>query len=236
MASSIKQLNTDGKGLFITGTDTGVGKTYIGIQLVASLHDNDIQVVPRKPIESGCQSTGGELIPRDAHLYFEAIHGKIPLAEICPYRFAPAISPQRAARLAHRPVLLEDVVKACTANVTPGDFLVVEGAGGFYSPLCEDGSNADLAEKLHLPILLVAEDRLGCLNHILLTAEAIHKRGLSLCAIVLNQKEVCMDEAINNFEDLTMLLDCPIYQFSHDEIFTADAGKSQAMLQTIFHT
>lgn len=221
------------QGLFITGTDTGVGKTYIGTQFVTLLHGNDIRVVPRKPIESGCQQTEGELIPHDARMYFEAIHEKVPLAEICPYRFAPAISPQRAARLINQPVFLDDVVKKCIAGVTDDDFLVVEGAGGFYSPLCEDGKNADLAEKLRLPVLLVANDQLGCINHVLLNVEAIHNRGLSPIAVVLNQKETCMDEAINNFEDLTMMLDIPIYQFHRDESVTGNTDKSEALLQTI---
>lgn len=218
------------KGLFITGTDTGVGKTYVGTRIVALLHDHDVRVVPRKPIESGCQRAGRDLIAHDARLYFEAAYKEVRLAEICPYRFEPAISPQRAARLANQPVPLDEVVKACTTNTTSDDFLVVEGAGGFYSPLCENGSNADLAARLQLPVLLVARDQLGCINHVLLTIEAIRNQKLSPIAVVLNQQQASTDDAMNNLEDLTALLDVPVYPFSHGE---ADASALQATLRAI---
>lgn len=218
------------KGLFITGTDTGVGKTYIGTRIVTLLHDHDVRVVPRKPIESGCQRAGRDLIAHDACLYFETTYKEVPLAEICPYRFEPAISPQRAARLVNQPVLLDEVVKACTTNITSDDFLVVEGAGGFYSPLCENGSNADLAARLQLPVLLVARDQLGCINHVLLTIEAIRNQKLSPIAVVLNQQQASMDGAMNNLEDLTALIDVPVCPFSHGETGT---DTLQAVLHAI---
>ena len=221
------------KGLFITGTDTDVGKTYIGTQVVSLLHDNKINAVPRKPIESGCVRNGDVLEPEDARQYFQAAHEKFPLAEICPFRFEPAISPQRAARLINQPILLNEVVKACTANVTDNDFLVVEGAGGFYSPLCEDGKNADLAKKLNLPVLLVANDQLGCINHILLTAEAINSQKLTLNAVMLCQQENCTNEAMNNLEDLEPLINVPIYTVAHNEVLNDDASKSQTILKTL---
>lgn len=221
------------KGLFITGTDTDVGKTYIGAQIVSLLHENNKNAVPRKPVESGCSRVGKELVPEDARLYFEAANKKYPLAEICPFRFEPAISPQRAARLINQTVFLNEVVNACTTDIADDDFLVVEGAGGFYSPLCEDGKNVDLAKKLNLPVLLVAKDQLGCINHILLTAEAIYNQGLLLSAVILSQKENSTDEAMNNFEDLKTLLSVSIYTVSHNEILKNDSSKSQAILNTI---
>ena len=104
---------TSYKGIYITGTDTDVGKTYIGSQIVEQLDEMGISVVPRKPIESGCQLSNGELQPGDAKKYFTAVNGKIPLVEICPYRFEPAISPQRAARLVNQPVSTLEVQQAC---------------------------------------------------------------------------------------------------------------------------
>lgn len=221
------------KGLFITGTDTDVGKTYIGTQIITLLHDNDINAVPRKPIESGCARVGNELEPEDALRYFEAANQKFPLAEVCPFRFEPAISPQRAARLINQPIYLNEVVNACTTNVSDHDFLVVEGAGGFYSPLCEDGKNADLAKKLNLPVLLVANDQLGCINHILLTAEAINKQGLSLSAVILSQKVEQKDESMNNLEDLNSLLNVSTYSISYNEILKNNPSKSQSIIHTI---
>jgi len=224
---------TQRKGIFITGTDTNVGKTYVGAQLVSLLHDNDIKAVPRKPIESGCIRIGSELEPADARHYFEAAKQKYPLTEICPFRFEAAISPQRAARLSNQLVFLTELVKSCTTNVTDDNFLIVEGAGGFYSPLCENGKNADLAKKLNLPVLLIANDQLGCINHILLTMEAIANQGLVLIAVILNQKEIYSDKEMNNLEDLETLISVPIYTLSNKEMLNDDTGKSQSILKTI---
>lgn len=221
------------KGLFITGTDTDVGKTYIGTQIITLLYGNNINAVPRKPIESGCTRVGIELEPEDALRYYEAANQKFPLAEVCPFRFEPAISPQRAARLINQPIFLNEVVNACTTNLTDDDFLVVEGAGGFYSPLCEDGNNADLAKKLNLPVLLVANDQLGCINHILLTAEAIDNQGLSLSTVILSQKEKRKDESMNNLEDLKTLLSVSTFSISYNEILKNDPSKSQSIIQTL---
>ncbi len=211
------------KGLFITGTDTDVGKTYIGAQIVARLHDLELDVVPRKPIESGCECVDGSLHPDDANKYYEAIQKKYPLTEICPFRFEPAISPQRAARLVNKPISVQETKQACLANVNEENFLVVEGAGGFYSPLCENGLNADLAETLRLPVLLVANDQLGCINHILLTVEAIQQRGLTLNAIVLNNRNAPHDKAMNNQEDLQSLLNVPIFAVANNEAIKSDS-------------
>lgn len=213
-------------GLFLTGTDTDVGKTYIGSQVVALLHEINVSVLPRKPIESGCELIDGELRPSDANCYYDAVDNKISLTDICPYRFQPAISPQRAARLVEQPVTVEEVKTACLKNSTADDFLFVEGAGGFYSPLCEDGLNADLAEALQLPVLLVANDKLGCINHILLTTDAIKKIGLTLCAVILNNKDVAHDSAtdnfMDNFDDLKKYLEIPIYLISHNQLIKSN--------------
>ena len=211
------------KGLFITGTDTDVGKTYIGSQIVSLLHQEAIHVVPRKPIESGCELIDEELQPDDARHYYEAVQKNIPLEDICPFRFQPAISPQRAARLVNKPIRIQDAQQACLKNVDSSDFLFVEGAGGFYSPLCEDGLNADLAKALQLPILLIANDQLGCINHILLTTEAIRQTDLELCAVILNSKDFSHDISMNNLEDLISLIDVPIFSVSRNQTIDIDS-------------
>lgn len=169
-------------GLFITGTDTGVGKTWVGQLVTAALAAEGVPIKVRKPVESGA-SDG----PADARLLNQAAGNPEPLGWVCPYPFDAPLSPQRAARLAGRPLGLTQLVQACRDGVDERDFLLVEGAGGFYSPLCEDGRNADLAVALGLPLLLVVGDRLGCINHALLTLEAIERRGLALQCIVLNR-------------------------------------------------
>lgn len=202
-------------GIFITGTDTEVGKTWIGSNLCAYLHQNGTPVAPRKPVESGCEKSNyGILQPADANAYFEACLQTTSLDMICPYRYEAAIAPDQAAELAGETLNLEMLTDACTTEQAD-QFLLVEGAGGFYSPIASDGLNADLAESLDLPILLVAADRLGAINHTLLTTEAIQQRGLNLAAVVLNQIEMTMHENMNNAIALEKHLDCPVLSASY---------------------
>jgi len=202
------------KGLFITGTDTDVGKTYISCLIAKALTEEGINVVPRKPVESGCIREGEKLIPSDASALRLAANYQGDLNLVCPFRFEQAISPQRAARLSGNPIQLGQLTSVCLHNTDPdNDYLLVEGAGGFYSPLCENGLNADLAQTLGLPVLLVAEDRLGCINQVLLSVEAIRSKGLTLTAVVLNSIRPNTDSHSNNIEDLNEQLNCPV--FSH---------------------
>lgn len=204
------------KGFFITGTDTNVGKTYVSCLIAQHLTNSGASVIPRKPVETGCKIDKGELLPADAIALQQAANFKGNINEVCPFRFKPAISPQRAARLAHQTLNITEVYTACTKNISASDFLLIEGAGGFYSPLCEDGLNADLAEKINLPIVLVAADKLGCISHILLAIEAIKSRGLILSAVILNEVDNNAGEPlVNNFEDLSSLIKHPIIQIPH---------------------
>ena len=204
-------------GIFITGTNTSVGKTHIATLLARALQKQNISVVPRKPVESGCLTENGELIPQDAVALKNAAGYSGSLAQVCPFRFEPPISPVRAAHLANQALTTEKVVQACLTNVNAEkDFLLVEGAGGFYSPLCEDGLNADLAEKLNLPVILVTQDKLGCINDVLLSVQAIQSRKLNLIMVVLNQiEEKDSNSEMNNEEDLKDFLDCPIFSIPH---------------------
>jgi len=202
-------------GVFITGTDTNVGKTFIGVALARTLHGNGIKVIPRKPIESGCELVDGELVPSDAQALKQAAHYDGKLSDICPYRFEPPISPVRAAHLANKVLTTEQLVKNCLDGSEQG-FVLVEGAGGFYSPLSEDGLNADLATALQLPVLLVAEDMLGVLNQVLLNVEAIKVRGLQLAGVVLNQRCEDHDARMDNAADLRSMLDIPVFTIEYD--------------------
>ncbi|MGQ9686869.1 MAG: dethiobiotin synthase, partial [Thiobacillaceae bacterium] len=133
------------RGLFITGSDTGVGKTFVGTCLVDLLARRGLRVRPRKPVESGCPRVGGVLQPQDAAAYHAAVAGVEPLERICPYRFEAALSPERAAALAGQDLRLDALVAACLDGVEAADFLLVEGAGGVCSPIAADGRHADLA-------------------------------------------------------------------------------------------
>ena len=201
-------------GIFVTGTDTGVGKTYVGVRLVRSLVSRGIRVCPRKPVESGCERIDDQLVPADASALARAAGPHVSLESVCPYRLLHPLSPDRAARIEGVEVKLSDLVSACRA--TADEFLLVEGAGGFYSPLSFDGLNADLAERLGLEVLLVAADRLGCINHVLLSVEAVQSHGLRLLGIVLNSLQHQSNTLMDNATDLRQRLSCPVVNVSHD--------------------
>ena len=206
-------MSTAQRGLFISGTDTGVGKTLIGTAIAHHLSTRDTPARVRKPVESGAKrDAAGALQPADAIALNRAAGEPDPLERVCPFPMSAAVSPQRAADLDGRSLRLSQVYSACTQGIAPQDFLLVEGAGGFYSPLCEDGLNADLAERLALPVLLVVADRLGCINHCLLSLEAIARRGLSVQAIVLNQTQAPTPESsvMDNAADLALWCDAPL--------------------------
>ncbi|WP_139556058.1 dethiobiotin synthase [Methylotetracoccus oryzae] len=196
-------------GLFVTGTDTGVGKTQVGAAVASLLRERGIVVQPRKPVESGCKRIDDRLLPHDALTLRTAAGLNLPLETICPHAFEPALSPERAAMLSSAGLTLQDLVQACRTGVGADDFLLVEGAGGFYSPIAAGALNADLASALGLPVLLVAADRLGVINHTLLTVEAIERRGLTLAAIVLNRAEPLSDPEMDNAADLSRWLGRP---------------------------
>jgi dethiobiotin synthetase len=198
------------QGVFITGTSTAVGKTHIAVSIARQLTRQNIKVIPRKPVESGCTRQGDTLLPQDAIALKQAADYQGELSEICPYPFEPPTSPARAARLADTAITTEQLATTCLQGCDDG-FILVEGAGGFYSPLAEDGLNADLAVALQLPVILVADDRLGALNQVLLNAEAIQMRGLPLLAVVLNAVDDKQNEHIDNSADLRERLDYPIF-------------------------
>ena len=202
-------MSTGRAGLFVTGSDTGVGKTFVSCGLLALWRQQGLAPQPRKPVESGCPLRAGEYFPEDGAA-LAAAAGLPPqaLATVTPWRFPDALAPDQAA--AHQGVSLTvaDLAGACAAD---GDGpLLVEGAGGFYSPLCSDGLNADLAEALGLPVLLVAEDRLGVLNTCLLTLEALARRGLPLAGIVLNRRRADADPRLDNAAALAVRTPAPI--------------------------
>lgn len=216
--------NTHVDGIFLTGTDTGVGKTVVGCSLARALVRAGRVVAARKPIESGCARRSSGLEPADGSALARAAGGREPLDVVTPLRLARAISPERAARIEGVDATIARLEAAVRAGEQT-DYRVVEGAGGFLSPLAADGSNADLAVALGLPVVIVAADRLGCINHVLLTSEAVARRGLQLAAVVLNAAAPEPDRAMANDEDLAARLDAPILRFRHgrDDPAAADA-------------
>lgn len=175
------------QGWFVTGTDTGVGKTLVSTALVRRLRERGLAVAGMKPVASGCAVTPDGLRNEDA-LALQAEASRVwhyDLVNPCAYE--PAIAPHLAAAAAGRPIDLASIERNFATLRTESDAIVVEGAGGWRVPLSSRrgaSTLADLAVRLGLPVVLVVGLRLGCLNHALLTAEAIERCGLPLAGWV----------------------------------------------------
>lgn len=195
---------------FVIGTDTNVGKTYVASALVQHFVQSGLKTVGMKPIASGCQlNQQGELINEDALALINASNVSVPLDLINPYRFAPAIAPHIAAEQAGVEISLESIAQAYLQLSNLADAVIVEGAGGFFVPLNQTETLADLALQLNIPIVLVVGMRLGCINHALLTVEAIQARGLSLAGWVANQIDPNFDRFEENLSSLQQRIDAP---------------------------
>ncbi len=211
-------------GYFITGSDTGVGKTYIARELIRQLHGLDVKLETRKPVESGC-STGesGVLIPADA-LELQAANNNLETIDrIAPYRFKAALAPPRAAALEDCHLQLVDLYNACSLD-NSNHRLIVEGAGGFYSPLAENGLNADLASLLQLAVIVVIEDRIGAVNQTLMTIQAVESRNLDIAAIIMNQRGGDIDKDMANSDDLRTRCDYSIFSCGYNQKLEAVFG------------
>lgn len=221
------------KGLFVTGTDTNVGKTWVGSKLVAELKQQNISVQVRKPVESGWPCVD-DVSDTDAWKLANAINKLDSLDIICPNRFTAALSPDRAASLEGETITLQQLQNDCLRKITESDFLYVEGAGGFYSPICHNGLNADLAVSLSLPILLVVENRLGCINQALLNVEAIANKNLTLTAIALNKPNNDEAEAaMDNFSDIQKRVSCEVIAFNHNQETTESIKKLSDLITVL---
>jgi dethiobiotin synthetase len=193
-------------GLFITGTDTGVGKTLVSVSFVKALVRHGLRVAVMKPIASGCERSSAGLRNADALALAEASNVAVPYRSINPYCFEPAISPHIAAEEAKIDVNIGLIKSRFAALVTGADFVVVEGAGGWYAPISKAKSMADLPKSLGIPALLVVGMRLGCLNHALLTRQAIEASGVQLAGWVANSIDPQLERAAQNLSSLERML------------------------------
>ena len=169
------------RGLFITGTDTGVGKTEVACALLRGHRARGLDLGAMKPAQSG--HAPGE--PSDADRLRAAAGDRDPAELVCPYTFAAPLAPAVAARLEARTVSLERILDAARALAARHAALLVEGAGGLLTPLTERETYADLAVALGLPVLVVGRAGLGTVNHTALTCEALRARGLAVHGVVL---------------------------------------------------
>jgi dethiobiotin synthetase len=171
---------SDAPGLFVAGTDTGVGKTTVGVGLARLALRRGRAPIPYKPVETGCDPH-----PSDARRLWEAARPPTTLAETCPYPLPLPAAPLAAANAAGIRLDPDDLVARAHALATRGDFLLVEGAGGLLVPYAAAFTNADLAHTLGLPIVVVGRMALGTINHVALTLAELDRRQLPVVGVIL---------------------------------------------------
>ena len=201
-----------GHRLFVTGTDTGVGKTVVTSAIVRYWHSQGRNVGAYKPVASGCETDPhGSPYWGDVEAYYTALDGKFARDRICPQTFSAPLAPPIAARQEGRVVDSQLLLNGAAWWQTQVDSLLVEGAGGLLSPLTETESNADLAIALGLPVLVVARTGLGTINHTLLTVEVAQRRGLQVIGVIMSTAQPTPgDESVNsNPEELARRCPAP---------------------------
>lgn len=198
------------EGYFITGTDTGVGKTLIAAALLEVAKMQGQQVVGMKPVAAGCEHGSDRLYCHDSESLRRASNVQVSPALITPYAYAAPVAPHLAAEIEQRPIELGPIVAAFERLKNQSDFIIAEGVGGFVVPLGLDFDSTDLAHAFGLPVILIVGMRLGCLNHALLTQQAITAHGLEFAGWVAN----CIDPAMmlrdENIAALEQRLNAPL--------------------------
>jgi len=196
------------KGYFITGTDTNVGKTWTTIALMRYFENQGKSVVGMKPVASGCVMQDGQLKNEDALLIQENASLPIDYDLINPYAYEPPVSPHIAG--VNNPVELDQLVAGFDLLKNLADVVVVEGAGGWYTPLNDREANSDLATVLALPVIMVVAIRLGCINHARLTYQAIEQSGINCAGWIAVCTAPDMLNRDDNIQSIKTAVDAPL--------------------------
>lgn len=194
---------------FVTGTDTGVGKTLIASALVYGFAQAGYKSVGMKPVAAGFELVNAVLANEDVLALVSASNVASPASLVNPYGFEAPIAPHIAAELTGQNIELAPIIEAFRQLQVMSDVVIVEGAGGFFVPLNATETTADLVQHLDIPVILVVGMRLGCLNHALLTQEAILSRGLKLAGWVANVVDPHMAYLEENIECLRTRIQAP---------------------------
>jgi dethiobiotin synthetase len=204
--------------IFITGTDTGCGKTYVSALLIKALAEQGYQVAGMKPIATGATRVRSKLIHEDDEILARASNVVLKPRRRNPYIFLPACSPHIASKEANEPIELDKIVEAYRSCKADSEHLVVEGVGGWRAPLNLAETVEDLAIRLDIPVLLVVGVKLGALNHALLTAEAIERSGSKMVGWIANILDPLMYRSLENVAYLEEKINSPLLmKLSHDE-------------------
>ena len=185
-------------GIYVTGTDTGIGKTLASCALLHALRGRGLRAVGMKPVASGCERVGGGWRNADALALQAAGEAGVPYEDINPFALEHPLAPELAARDAGTEVTLPPILAAHARIAAGVDALVVEGVGGWAAPLSASLMQADLARALRLPVVLVVGLRLGCINHALLSARAIAADGLHVAGWIGSHVDPAMERVEDN--------------------------------------
>lgn len=198
------------EGLFVTGTDTGVGKTLVALGLIDGLKAAGLRVAGMKPVATGCVRAGDQLKNADASVLMGRASVLLPYSSVNPYAFEPPVSPHLAAANAEKEISLETVCRAYRQIRRQVDCVVVEGIGGWRVPLHSQAFVSTLARSLDLPVILVVGVRLGCINHALLTVEAIERDAVKVLGWVANQVDADFRYAADTVRSLECFITAPL--------------------------
>ena len=212
-------------GLFFTGTDTGVGKTFVTAAVTRLLRQQGRNFGVCKPVATGAGWVAGKWVSEDTLCLARAAGIPDGLEQVTPWTFPDPVAPPVAAQRQGVRLHLEDLVRAVRGQQGEGKALLVEGVGGWLCPLTERETVADLAAALGLPVVVVARRSLGTLNHTLLTLEAVRTRGLSVAGVVVNETSPPQSLAeATNVEELRRRMDVPLLAVVP---FQAEAGSRE---------
>ena len=174
-------------GIFVTGTDTGIRKTRCTITLMGALKNHRRQVKGMKPVASGAILNDGKLLNEDAELIMQHCSENANYELINPFVFEPAVAPHIAARQKNKIIDFDKIIACYNKLASTCECIIIEGIGGWRTPISDKTSMVDLVRVLDLPVIMVVGIRLGCINHAILTAESIRADGVNLCGWVSNQ-------------------------------------------------
>ncbi|MBS0433037.1 MAG: dethiobiotin synthase [Proteobacteria bacterium] len=223
-------------GVFIAGTDTGIGKTFAACALLHALRAGGVRATGMKPVASGCESTREGLRNEDALALIDASDPRSDYTLCNPYAFEAAIAPHLAAADAGVEIDLPRIESAHARLATRADFVVVEGVGGWAVPLGDSLEAADIPRRLDLPVILVVGLRLGCINHARLSARAIVDDGCELLGWIGNAIDPSMPRRGDNLETLRRLLPAPclgVLEHGLDPAAAARTGALRAALAAL---
>lgn len=216
------------KAYFVTGTDTGVGKTTVTCALLAAAKAKGLTTLALKPVASGCDETANGLRNSDALALQTAMTVPLSYPEINPVALPAALSPHLAAAAAGRRLTLAQIAGFCRGGMMhKADLKLVEGAGGWRVPISDRELMSGLPKQLGIPVILVVGMRLGCINHAVLTVEAILKDGVRLAGWVANVVDPDMEALEGNLQTLEAMLPAPCLG-----VLPWSPGKSAADLAT----